>query len=552
MKMAGTMRGLASAALLLGAMGLVGCETSGGTSSGQPTGVKSGPRGTLDNPAWERMQAAKAEPAPAKPAEQPRATGNCRNYRPAMPAGYGMAQMAFPTGDVNTSAVMVQQVMPQVVRKGTPYTYEIHVTNVSATELQNVVVDLEALNNQTVQSSTPAATSGQGGPMWNLGNMASCETKVIKVTALANTAGQASSNCLQVSYNNVLCSATQVVEPALSITKAITPEALICDPINMTVEVKNTGTGTASNVRWTDALPAGLTTSDGKTNLDIVVGDLAQGQSKSFPVQLKAARTGRFENTANATADGGLTARSNTVATVVKAPKLELSCTAPQNVLLNRNITYTIKVKNSGDGACANASITSPLPGNAAFVSADNGGVQSAGGVTWNLGTLAPGAEKTVTVTVRATGMGNVAMSASANCACPAPATTSCSTAVTGSPDMVTLLDDAEGVVNVGDLHNLRYEVGNQGQVDLTNIVVNITLPEGIEYVSSTSGVQPTISGRTLTFKAANALKPGERRSYTLTVRATKAMEALMTSETKCDQLRSTVRDDEVTVFIDK
>ena len=546
-----TLATFAAGALVIAA----GCDSS---QKKQPT-TKSSP----DNykyelgvrlPQTDRSAAPAPEPKREQPAARAVVHGPC-NYAPVVGPGMNVSPMAFPTGDVATSAVLVHQVVPAQVRAGANYTFELHVTNITAGTLQNVVVHNEGAQNLTVVSSEPTANKGANGDaMWILGDLAPCQTKVIKVTGKADKVGT-SSSCSSVSYNNTLCATTTVVEPALQITKQITAESILgCDPITMTVEVKNSGTGTASNVKITDQLPSGLTTTDGKSTVEIPVGDLAQGQSKPFTVALKAAKTGTYENQAKAVADGGLTATSNTVSTVVKQPTLASSCkSSTERVIIRPGAEgcFELTVKNTGDGTAKGAVVTATVAGGA--VSSADGGQINGGNVTWGLGDIAAGASKTVKVCVRPSTMGEVSVNASVTGGCAAQVATSCKFASIGSPDIGTLLDDADGVVLVGDPHMYRYEVSNQGQVDLTNVTVVVTLPDGMDFVSSTAPKAPAINGRKLTFTGVTGvLKPGERRTFTMTVKTASSGEKLVISETTADQIKTPIRDDELTVFIDR
>ncbi len=227
------------------------------------------------------------EPAPAPKtttaAPAPKAsTGNCASYMPAAGAGMNVSKAFFPSGDAASSAVLVNNVLPASVRLGQPYTYEIHVTNITSGTLSNVMVNNVNLSNAAIQSSVPPFTkAADGGYMWNLGDVASCKTTIIKVTAKADKVG-VSSNCIGVTYNNALCAATNVVEPKIEIVKAITPESVLnCTPIEMSIDVKNPGTGVAENVVVKDNLPAGLTTTDGKQMVQaLLLSEAAEFDSK--------------------------------------------------------------------------------------------------------------------------------------------------------------------------------------------------------------------------------------------------------------------------------
>ncbi|MFL5982280.1 MAG: hypothetical protein ACJ74R_11280, partial [Gaiellaceae bacterium] len=92
-----------------------------------------------------------------------------------------------------------------------------------------------------------------------------------------------------------------------------------------------------------------------------------------------------------------------TVADTVSAPALVLSkVDAGKPVGASSNVNYTITLKNIGNAAAANWSISDPVPANTSFVSAQDGGTYSAstGKVTWSGAALAPGDSTAVHFTV--------------------------------------------------------------------------------------------------------------------------------------------------------
>ncbi len=530
----------------------VGCLIAvAGCESDPSTGSKDERRWTSD--AWLGNDGRRAEPAPAeepKREEPRRVFGGCQTYSPAAGAGMNVSSMAFPTGSASTSAIMVHQVMPREVRVNKNFDYELHVTNLTEGTLQNVLVTLENTSNQTIVSSVPAASKTAVGNQWVIGDLAGCKTQVIKVTAKADKAGT-SSDCITVTYNNAMCAATNVVEPALAITKSAPAEVLLCDPIVMKIEVKNTGSATLSNVRVKDNLPSGLTTTDNRSAIDENVGTLTPGQAKLITINTKAGKVGSYDNSATAMADGDITANSNKTTTVVKQPTLAIEAKCGANILMGRNTNCTFIVKNNGNAVAAGTVVSANIPAGTTFVSADSGGAAAGGKVNWNLGSLNAGESKTLIMTVRSSGAGEIKCEASASAACAQAVNASCVSQVQGSPDLGTLLTDTDGVVNTGVNHVYTYEVENQGQVDLTNTKVVVTLPEGMEFVSTTAPKPPTVEGRKLTFTGiTGVLKPREKRAFTLTVKCSQAGEKLVVSETTCDQLKTPVRDDELTNFI--
>jgi len=526
------------AALAGTVVGLGGCANEsvgagknyGGTAPhahpGADYNTKAAPVKTAEAPA-------KAEPKAAEPAKAAPAAA-------AAPRATSSNVMYIPTGDRATSALMIEKIFPSQVSVGQPFDYIIKATNISSQALNNVLVTEAVPTNFTLISSNMQGANGQ----YNLGTLNPGESKSIILKGSAGAVGSINA-CAKAEYTTALCSTINVVQPALQITKEITPESILnCTQINMTVVVKNTGSGTAANVRVMDTLPAGLTFSGGGTSFDEAVGDLAPGASKTITKEIKAANTGRFDNMASAKADGVGAVNSNKVTTVVKQPKLEISCKAGGKIMMGRQGCYEITVKNSGDAVSQGTKVNVTLPAGATVASMSDGGANGA----WNVGDLAPGASKTMKVCLTSATMGNLPLSASASASCGAPAATNCSIEVIGVPDIGTLVTDDDGVVVVGQPHTYRIEVKNQGQINLTNVKMVVALPAGMEFVSSAEG--KLVAGK-VEFNfgtvAANSTSKGS-----FVIKSTKTGELLVIGETTCAELKTPVRDDELTNFVDQ
>lgn len=536
-----------SAALMMvvGMTGLMfGCENSGT--------YQSGVRSTYGNieiiddwnkapaPAPRPVAAAPAKPAPAPapapakpapaPAPAPMMAGNC---------------MFLPTGDKASSALSLCCKMPSEVVAGQNFTYDIEVCNLTNMTLSNVNVSY-TLDGARVVSSDP--TAGSGG--FIVGDLAPRACKTIKITANAAGVGTVKA-CMGATWMNALCCGTNVVQPALRIVKDVTPKEITpCDNVTYTITVTNTGTGAASNVKIMDDLPAGVT-SDGKSSLAWDLGTLGAGQSQTRTFSAKAGKTGSYVNHAKTAADGGLSATSNDVSITVRQPALSVTkdCAAMVSGI-GRPATFKITVTNTGDAPATNVVVEDTLASGQVVTSASDGGVSSGGVVRWNLGTLAPRASKELTLSCTLAGTGEFCDTVRATCTCAEPATAKCCTKVTGLPDMRTSLDDTEGVVPVGANHVITYSVGNQGQITLTNVTCKITLPAGMQFVSADSSVSaPVVNGQVQVYNLRD-LAPGQNKTFKFTVKGTQVGEMLVISETTCAEMKTSVRDDEVTNFV--
>ncbi len=295
----------------------------------------------------------------------------------------------LPTGDRNTSAMMIQKVFPNEAIVGKTFDYTICATNLTNMTLVDVVVKDAVPSNYKVASTDPKAEMGGNNMLFRLGDVGPRQTRTIKVSGAAGGSGQVL-NCSSVSWDNSICMAVNIVQPSIKVTRTATPEVTPCDSVLVKIDVTNTGSGVAESVKLTDTLGAGLTTADGKTGaLTLDAGNIGPGQTKSFPLTLKASKTGVYTNTTTATANGGLTATSNQTTTTVKAPVLTMKAECTGTSYVGRTVIGRFTVKNTGDMGAQNTQVVATLPTNAKFMSADTTGAMAGGKVTWNLGTLA-------------------------------------------------------------------------------------------------------------------------------------------------------------------
>jgi len=511
---------IAVSGTMSGLLLLAGCQNEANRVADRPLymGISIRERGN-DAPVATAAPAPRATAAPAA-APMARDTGNSMMRNGIR---YEVTELFYPTGEKATSSILLRQMAPAEMRVGQEYEYTIDVINLTKGELQNVIVTSEKFSNLTYGESSPAFSKlGTGGGVnWMIGDLPAGGTKTITIKAKANALGTAT-NCLSVIHSNVLCIATNVVQPALQLTKTATPELCgTCDEIKLTYEVKNTGTGIAEKTVIKDTLPAGLTTLDGKSVVELNAGDLGAGMSKPFTVTAKAAKSGTFSSAASATASSGLTAQSGNPTTVVKQPALTVTCDASGKVFVGRDITYKFTVKNTGDCAASGASVSAPLPANSTFVSADNSGALQGGKVVWNMASLGAGQTATVTMKVKPTGIGSVPVTASATATCVPAATTNCATEVAGIPAILMEVVDTIDPVEVGTETTFIVTITNQGSADDDNIKVVLTLPDGLAFVSGTGPSAVTANGKTVTMAEVNDLFPQQKAVWQVRVKAT-------------------------------
>lgn len=485
-----------------------------------------------------------ADQAPAPRAT--RSNSSWGTYSPSLADGETMARMAFPTGEVRTSAILLHQVMPGEVVRGSEFDFAYHVTNLTSNELQNVIVTLNSKSNLEITSSEPQSSQSAGDMVWALGSFAPKETKIIRMTGKANQVGQAS-DCITVSYNNFLCASLNVVEPALALTKTATARTMKCDEIVFRFTVQNTGSGAASNVVISDTLPEGLTMANGSRNVSIPVGTLASGESKTYEVKANASRTGTFNNSATATADGGLTAEAGPTNTVVVAPELTIASNCSETQFLGRNMTFGYTIQNVGNGEAAATVASATIPAGTTLVRNSDGGRVSGNRVTWDYGTLPVNAKRDFSITVKASDAGEYTSSATANAECTDAVADTCTSGVKGIPAVLLEVVDITDPVEVGGQTTYVITVTNQGSAEDTNVRIVATLPGEQGYVGSTGTTAATVSGQKITFSPVPTLAVGGEASWRITVKANAGGDVRFRLEMTSDNLTSPVIETEAT-----
>jgi len=487
-----------------------------------------------------------AAPAAAPMESKPQTSG--RDYGPAYASykengmTYIKGSMAFPTGMREGSGLLIEKIVPAEVLAGQQFEYIYKVINLTDYPLENVVLQDQVSANFNEGDADPKATEITGGKAtWQLGSLGGKETKMIHVKGSAKDVGTITT-CGWASYTPQICGDIKVVKASIQLTKTEPTDVLVCDPIPVTLVVKNTGSSGLSGVKVTDTLPNGLM-SDGKTSLTFDAGNLAPDQSKEFKFNAAATATGKYDNTAKATSDQNVSADA-AASTTVHQPVLALSCKAREQQYMGRSFDVCFTLANTGDAPAATTTVSVPIPTGLNFATATAGGHVAGNSVVWDVGSLAVNAPQQLCATFTSANAGTFAFNGSAKGACAAPVSTSCETRVVGIAAILLEKADDPDPVAVGDTTTYTVKITNQGSADDNHVQVVVTIAPELVPVSAAEG---SIDGQVVTFPVVPTLAPKAAVTYKIVAKGVKAGDGHTKFKLSSDVLTSPISAEEST-----
>jgi len=428
--------------------------------------------------------------------------------------------------------------MPAEASLGSEFPAELTITAQNCAA--NVVVRDTIPAGASYVRSEPAATVEGNQLIWNLGNMDAGQVVKGKVWFKADKEG-ALISCATVSANPRVCAQTIVGKPVLTIDKSGPESAVLGADVTYNIVVKNTGTSIAKGVVVTDAVPAGMSHSSGKSELSFEVGDLAPGQSKPLAVTFKANQRGKICNTAIANSSNAGKV-SDEACTVVLVPGLKVEKTGTKEQILGRNADYEILVSNTGDTTLNNITVSDTAPAETTIVAAP-GAVLAGNKATWTIASLAPGAKVKQTIKLTSQTAGSHCNNVTASSGPLNDSAKACTLWKGIAAVLLEVVDDPDPI-QVGESTTYTIRVLNQGFADINNIKIGANFAAEVQPVSSAQG---SVSGQAVSFPTVSLLKAKQTITYTITVKGVKPGDSRNKITLTATELRTPVEEEEST-----
>jgi uncharacterized repeat protein (TIGR01451 family) len=446
--------------------------------------------------------------------------------------------MPFPGAEPRDPQVPVVRLrvrVPARVQPDKDIEYRLTIDNISQGAAHHVQVRDRLPTGTRFVRAEPKPTSekpAKGGVtdlLWDFGTLKPGEQKVIVLSINPSGADEVQ-NSAYVQFEHGQTVKTRIAKPSVRLRATAPAQAVLHDPIIFHLDVTNTGPATARDVVVTDELPDGLQFIDGKPApkpekpLTWKLGDLAPGQTRRIEYQAISKQTGTFRNKAEVKAAGGAQQKAEASVTVGEA-KLSLLKTGPQRRLVNRPAPYQITVSNPGTIPATGVQVSDELPPGIELLSASAGGRVANGQVRWSLGTLPPGAQRSLQVIVRAPRPGRFGNMALARAEHDVSAKAMAETHFEAANGVTVEIDKNADPLDVGQKAVYTIRLINPDRTAFLRPSLVVTVPEEMTVLGQRGPTTAQRDGQTVRFDPLPAVDAGREVIYTVEVEAKKAGE---------------------------
>ena len=404
-----------------------------------------------------------------------------------------------------------------VLNPGT-VTFTLSWSNSGLTEVRNGVIVASLPEGMTFSSATHGGTLQAGAVTWSLGALAGGASGSVSFTGEV-TAFEGSTITLRtytIAAADVLTASgaavSVTVEQPLQLAAEPAPNpVLIGQTVTFTLRYENLNALAATGVVIHAAIPEGTTfvgVSPGGvpsgTTITWSPGTLAAGAAGevSFVVRADTGSEVTLSDYGVTCAELGSQSGAPVGVTVLPLPfDLAVAGTAsPSPVTSGDELTYAFSFANHGGSTAPGTLLRSPIPAGTSFLSATGGGTFDGAAVTWPLGSLAPGANGTVTMTVSVTAPGGSTITSDATTIGSGtqtrggPAIVTSVVAPDPPPPLTVTIGATPDPVLAGEKLEYVIVVSNPADVSADSVVLSCPIPAGTSIVTTSGPATATQS----------------------------------------------------------
>ena len=407
-------------------------------------------------------------------------------------------------------SLRIELVGPGAIQVGQESRYTIYANNDGDTPAQDILVRLplpSSINLTKGESTIGEAEvqSGEDGALalvWSIPSLAARAHETLHMQVVPSSAEGIELE-LQWACQPAAASARVVVkEPQLNLTLTGPGDMLLGEEKVFTLIVSNPGSGDAAGVS------IDLTSGAGKPE-KIDVGIVPAGQQVEVPVQVAATQPGEMAIKAVASAEGDLSADA-AAKVLVRSAELAVAIDGPQLKFAGAEATYVVAVANRGNAAAEATSVSVQLPDEAKYIGGVDGAATSKSHVKWNVGVIAPGAEKTFEVRCQLLADGENRLLARAETKHGIAGEGEAVTEVQSVADLKLVVNDPAGPSPVGEEVVYDIELSNRGTKAAQQVKLLMQFGAGIEPIGIAGGKGKIVPGQVV-FEPIASLAAGEQ-----------------------------------------
>lgn len=494
----------------------------------------------LDDPQPVRSAPPARSPESAPPARTPPA----RELDADLMQGDGEIGRNTPRG-VQEPRLTIEKFAPASAVLGQPLIYSVIVKNVGGSPASQVTVEDRIPKGTRLVGTAPQAEMIDKRLVWRkLGTLQPGEERKISIKVIPEEEGPIGS-VAKVSFISEVAAEIVVQAPKLKVTVSVPNEARMGAVVPLVFTISNPGNGDATNVVLRSIIPEELQHPAG-SDLEYTVGKLAANETREVRLEVTAIKPGLATHQTIVTGDGNLTAESRDAVEII-GEQLLLTRSGHDRVYLGRNAQFSNSVTNEGKRPVNNVKLSEVVPEGFDFVSATHGGQFSNASrtVTWNVGTLAPDANATVSVTLVAKGIGRFDSSVTATGPGGSVATVRPNVSIEGYPALALERLGEERLVAVGETITTKIQLQNRGSGAANQVTLVVDLPTELKLVSANGPSSHRVEGQRLIFDPVDQVAPRGSAGYELVLEAQSPGDSRLEMQLSAEHLRRPVRHDE-------
>ena len=462
--------------------------------------------------------------------------------------------------------VSVKVDAPKTAQLNQAFTITYAVASTGTLETLPMILKTSIPSGLELVSSTPKATADGNELLWSLPGLPGGKQHTVQAVYRPTQIGLTTANASVRTNDNLRAdsgASVQVIEARLELGLTGPNTALVGENLPCQIVLKNTGSGTAINLRLTAQYDAGLELAGKGGPFDVAIDKLEAGQSQTITLPLIPKQAGRSTIKATVQAEGNLRTDSQPIAVEIRKPEMKVEAHGPARGYLNQDVTWTLRVFNPSDVPVGNVVVKAVLPPETVFRSATNEGRFQNGTVEWTLGTTLGKQWVDLQVTGQVTKLGKAVLTSRvvgdplANrdgdfrpVSLVKPFTSETTEAVTevlGVPALQLEVTESADPVQIGQTVTYTIRIKNAGTLPANQVEIAADLPPQMRPLRSFGASNGKIDGQRVLFPALDSVRPGQTSVFTIEAVAQSEGDGRFRAEVKTLSLGSPLRAEEPT-----